>query len=51
MADQNKDSLFNKPQPTDLDIAGTKGADTVYNELLGLAGFMKRYNTVRKKEM
>jgi hypothetical protein len=53
MADQNKDSLFDKPKPSDVEIAGAKGMDTVYNELIGLASFMKKYKTLeeRKKEM
>jgi hypothetical protein len=48
MADQNRDGLFDKPHPTVEDFAAVRGAEIVYNDILGLAAFMKRYNVVKK---
>jgi hypothetical protein len=49
MADQNKDSLFDNPKANLLDLANSRGKDFVYNDIIGLANFMRSYKIVEKK--
>jgi hypothetical protein len=49
MAEQNRDGLFDKPHPTDIEIAATKGSELVYNDIIGLANFMKRYKIPERR--
>jgi hypothetical protein len=49
MAEQNRDSLFDKPKPSSEEIAAAKATDVTYSEIIGLSAFMHRFKIVERK--